>query len=117
MNRIKRYLEESSEIPQYGDFYVVFGEFGSVCVSHEVACRIQSVLDRWIRPRWIEFPDRVGSTVRIRTLGIRSVVQSTAVNVRPIAGSTRLATKKKRPIVISTKNSHQPSDWRFCSNF
>ncbi len=78
MNRIKRYLEESAEIPQYGDFYVVSGEFGIVGVSHAIACRIQAVLDRWIVPKWIAFPDRVGSTVRIRTRGIRSIVESTA---------------------------------------
>lgn len=90
MNRIKRYLEESPEIPQYGDFYVVSGEFGILGVSHEVACRIQSVLDRWIGPRWIAFPDRVGSIVRVRT---RS-------NVPPIAVSIRPGTKRKRPIVV-----------------
>ena len=67
-----------TEIPQYGDFYVVAGEFGIVCVSHEVACRIQLVLDRWIVPRWIAFPDRVGSIVRVRTRSIRSVMESTS---------------------------------------
>lgn len=77
MNRITRYLEDSTENPSYGDFVVVAGEFGRVGVSHAVAREIQRVLDRWILPRWIEFPDRVGSIVRVRTKGIRSLVEST----------------------------------------
>ena len=76
MNRITRYLEEPPE-PTYGDFYVVAGEFGRVGVTHAVARRIQAVLDRWIVPTWIEFPDRVGSIIRVRTRGIRSIVEST----------------------------------------
>ena len=76
MNRITRYLEEPPE-PTYGDFYVVAGEFGRVGVTHAVARRIQAVLDRWIVPTWIEFPDRVGSIIRVRTRGIHSIVEST----------------------------------------
>jgi hypothetical protein len=77
MNRIQRYLEEAPEEPQYGDFYVVAGEFGRIGVTHAVARRIQAVLDRWIVPKWIVFPDRVGSLVRVRTRHIRSFVEST----------------------------------------
>ena len=77
MNRITRYLEEPPE-PSYGDFYVVAGEFGRIAVTHEVARRISAVLDRWIAPRWIEFPDRVGSIVRVRTRHIRSLIESTS---------------------------------------
>ena len=76
MNRITRYLEEPPE-PTYGDFYVVAGEFGRVGVTHAVARRIQAVLDRWVVPTCIEFPDRVGSIIRVRTRGIRSIVEST----------------------------------------
>lgn len=76
MNRITRYLEEPPE-EQYGDFYVVAGDFGRIGVTHAVARRIQAVLDRWFVPRWIEFPDRVGSTVRVRTSDIRSFIEST----------------------------------------
>jgi hypothetical protein len=76
MNRITPYLEEPPE-EQYGDFYVVAGDFGRVGVTHAVARRIQAVLDRWIVPTWIEFPDRVGSTVRVRTCQIRSFIEST----------------------------------------
>lgn len=75
MNRITRYLEESAE--HCGDFYVVAGEFGRVSVTHAVAHRIQAVLDRWIVPTWIVFPDRVGSIVRVRTRHIRALVEST----------------------------------------
>jgi hypothetical protein len=76
MNRITRYLEEPPE-QQYGDFYVVAGEFGRIGVTHTVAHCIQAVLDRWIVPTWIVFPDRVGSLVRVRTRHIRSLIEST----------------------------------------
>jgi hypothetical protein len=78
MNRIKRYLEEAPEEPQYGDFYVVVGEFGYFYVTVDVARRIQAALDRWLTPKWIVFPDRVGSLIRVRTRHIRSLVESTA---------------------------------------
>jgi hypothetical protein len=76
MNRITHYLAEPPE-QGYGDFYVVAGEFGRVGVTQAVARRIQAVLDRWIVPTWIEFPDRVGSITRVRTRHIRSFVEST----------------------------------------
>jgi len=76
MNRITRYLEEPPE-EQYGDFYVVAGDFGRVGVTHAVARHIQAVLDRWFVPTWIEFPDRVGSIIRVRTRHIRSFTEST----------------------------------------
>ena len=76
MNRIRKYIEEPEE-SGYGDFYVVTGPFGRFAVTHEVARRIQRVLSRWILPIWIEFPDRVGSVVRVRTREIRSFVEST----------------------------------------
>src|SRR5882672_2208356 len=78
MNRITHYLEEPSERSPLGDYYVVAGEFGHVCITSATARRIQAALDRWIVPAWIVFPDRVGSLVRVRTRHIRSLVESTA---------------------------------------
>jgi hypothetical protein len=77
MNRLSCYLEEPPE-EQYGDFYVVAGEFGAACVTQETARRIEAVLDRWRVPTWIEFQDRVGSRLRVRTRLIRSIGESTA---------------------------------------
>jgi len=78
MNRITSYLSESAEDPQYGDFYLVYGEFGCFGVTHAEAQRIESLLDRWRVPTWIVFHDRAGSRVRVRARGIRSLVESTA---------------------------------------
>ncbi len=64
-------------MPAYGDFFVVAGEFGRAFVTHEVASYIRSVLDRRFVPRWIEFRDRVGSLVRVRTRHIDVLVEST----------------------------------------
>ncbi len=77
MNRIARYMEEPAE-QEYGDFYVVAGEFGSACVTSDVAARIEAVLDRWLVPKWIAFRDRSGSRIRVRTRQIRSIGESTA---------------------------------------
>jgi hypothetical protein len=78
MNRITAYLSDSAEDPQYGDFYLVYGEFGCFGVSHAEARRIEWLLARWLVPKWIVFHDRAGSRVRVRTRGIRSLVESTA---------------------------------------
>ena len=77
MNRIARFFDESSDIPVYGDFVVVFGDFGRFGVSHEVARQIVAALDQWFVPTWIEFSDRVGSLVRVRSREIRALVEST----------------------------------------
>ena len=77
MNRIARHLDESPDNPTYGDFVVISGAFGRVSISHEVAHRIVTVLNRWFVPAWIEFPDRVGSLVRVRSRDIRVLVEST----------------------------------------
>jgi len=77
MNRLSDLLDEESE-PEYGDFFVVAGEFGAACVTRETAERIEAVLDRRDVPTWITFQDRVGSRLRVRTALIRSVGESTA---------------------------------------
>ena len=77
MNRLSCYFEEPPE-EKLGDFYVVAGEFGAACVTRETARYVESVLDRWWVPTWIEFRDRVGSRIRVRTRLIRSIGESTA---------------------------------------
>lgn len=76
MNRLAAYFEEPPE--SFGDFFVVAGEFGIACVTRETAEYVESVLDRWWVPTWIEFHDRVGSRIRVRTRLIRSIGESTA---------------------------------------
>ena len=77
MNRIAQYFGEATE-EEFGDFYVVAGEFGAACVTRETAAWIESILDRWKVPTWVIFQDRVGSRLRVRTRLIRSIVESTA---------------------------------------
>lgn len=77
MNRIERYLDNSSETPHCGDYVIVNGAFNSVAVTHHVARDIRAALNRWIQPRWIEFNDRSGSLIRLRTHDIHSLIEST----------------------------------------
>ena len=76
MNRMTEYLESSED--DYGDFFVVAGEFGVACVTAETATQIEAVLDRETVPKWIVFDDRAGSRLRVRTRHIRSIGESTA---------------------------------------
>ncbi len=79
MNRVRAFVEhDEDEEPAYGDFVLVSGPLGPLCVSRDVARDIERVLDRRWRPRWVVFRDRVGSRVRVRTNEIRLVVESTA---------------------------------------
>jgi hypothetical protein len=77
MNRVSDFFEEESD-QDYGDFFVVAGEFGAACVTRETAERIEAVLDRRDVPTWITFEDRVGSRLRVRAALIRSIGESTA---------------------------------------
>ena len=77
MNRVAEFFEEVPE-RDYGDFFVVAGEFGAACVTSETAARIEEVLDRCDVPTWIVFNDRAGSRLRVRTRHIRSIGESTA---------------------------------------
>ena len=77
MNRVSDYLGKSPE-EEYGDFYVVAGEYFTAAVNRETAERIEAVLDRKSVPKWVEFTDRVGSRFRVRTRLIRSIIESTA---------------------------------------
>ena len=77
MNRMSRYMEKPPD-DQFGDFFIVAGEFGSAGVTSDTAAQIEAVLDRESVPDWIVFDDRVGSRFRVRTRLIRSIVESTA---------------------------------------
>lgn len=106
MNRIASYLEESAE-QSFGDFYVVAGEFGSACVTPDVAARIEVVLDRWWVPKWIVFRDRSGSRIRVRSRQIRSIGEST---VAQRAADRRFEQARQR----EEKEDHRPwedGDW------
>jgi len=94
LNRVGAFLEPvEDEEPPYGDFVVVSGPFGSLCVTRDVARDIERVLDRRWRPRWVVFRDRVGSRVRVRTNEIRLVVESTAAQR---AGDRRLDRARRK---------------------
>ena len=77
MNRMTAYFEKPPE-DEYGDFFVVAGDFGAACVTSETATQIEAVLDRTQVPTWIVFDDRAGSRLRVRTRQIRSIGESTA---------------------------------------
>jgi len=77
MNRLSDLFGEDSE-QEYGEFFVVAGDFGAACVTRETAERIEAVLDRRDVPAWITFEDRAGSRLRVRTALIRSLGESTA---------------------------------------
>jgi hypothetical protein len=77
MNRVSEYFEKSPE-ENYGDFYVVAGEYFTAGVTRETAERIEAVLDRKSVPKWVEFHDRSGSRFRVRTRLIRTIIESTA---------------------------------------
>jgi hypothetical protein len=76
-NRVSGYVEETPD-DQYGDFFVVAGEYFTAGVTRDTARRIEAQLDRRFAPMWIVFYDRVGSRFRVRTRLIRSIVESTA---------------------------------------
>ena len=76
MNRIFDFLDPPE--PEYGDFVVVSGPFGSVCVTYETACDIERQLDACVASAWVTFYDRVGSRMRIRADDIRCIAESTA---------------------------------------
>ena len=74
MNRILDFLPD--EDPEYGDFVVVSGVFGSACVTYAVAAEIERVLDSGVP--WVVFHDRVGSRIRVRAEDVRCLAESTA---------------------------------------
>ena len=78
MSRISRIAELQRPDEQgAGSFWVVTWQYGRVAVSPPVARAITTILDRWLPPTWIEFPDRSGSRVRVRTAHVRSLLEST----------------------------------------
>ena len=78
MNRIRELIEPIEEEQPYGDFYVVSGPFGSVCVTAATAREIERQLDRRWRRGWVVFRDRVGSRIRVRARDVRAIAESTA---------------------------------------
>ena len=92
MNRLSDLFDEDSE-QDYGDFFVVAGDFGAACVTRETAERIEALLDRRDVPAWVTFEDRVGSRLRVRTALIRSIGESTAAQR---AADRRLERARKR---------------------
>lgn len=94
VNRILKLVAEAQDDEQpYGDFFVVYGEFGTVCVTRETAEEIERLLDRRWPPMWIAFTDRVGSRFRVRARGIRVICESTA---EQRAGDRRLERARRR---------------------
>ena len=79
MSRIRLYLEniEETEDARVGAFFAVRGEFGVFYVTGSMAERIERALDRRDVPQWLKFTDWVGSRVRIRAAGIRTIVEVT----------------------------------------
>jgi hypothetical protein len=71
-------LPPPPEREDYGDFYVVAGAFGSVCVTAHTAAAIEGALDASHPVQWLTFRDRSGSRIRVRSCDVRSVCESTA---------------------------------------
>ena len=80
MHRLADYFGRAPEPEEgpYGDFYVISGAFGTVCVTYETAAYVERRLDERPAPAWITFRDRVGSRVHVRTSQIRCIAESTA---------------------------------------
>ena len=80
VNRIGSLLGHASEEEEesYGDFHVVSGSFGAVCVTAATAAAIEAALDRRPPPGWLTFRDRSGSRVRVLACEVRAVCESTA---------------------------------------
>jgi hypothetical protein len=92
-SRGKLVAEAQDNEQAYGDFFVVTGEFGVVCVTPETAAHIERQLDRRWLPTWIAFRDRVGSRIRVRARAIRTICESTA---EQRAGDRRLERARRR---------------------
>ena len=80
INRILIHTDgpDPDEDGDFGDFHVVSGPFGALCVTAETAREIARQLERRLLPRWIVFHDRAGSLVRLRTRDVRAICESTA---------------------------------------
>ena len=66
------------EPERYGDFWVVSGPFGSVCVTAPTARAIVRQLDGKEPTAWVVFRDRSGSHIRVRAGDVRALIESTA---------------------------------------
>jgi hypothetical protein len=76
-NRILHLLDERAESPSNGEYFIVAGEFGRVFVAREVARRLRSLLNQLLVPTWLEFRDRSGSLIRVRSRHVDVIVEST----------------------------------------
>jgi len=114
MNRLSDFFEEDSE-QDYGDFFVVAGDFGAACVTRETAERIEALLDQRDAPAWITFEDRVGSRLRVRTALIRSIGESTPRSVRRTGESiVPVGARKSRIADRGRSSSHFPDHRSTC---
>ena len=81
MNRIWKYLNNEEkpddEQPVARDYWVVRCESAWFYVHMPQAARIQRVLDRRWRPRWLEFRDISGSRIRVRTGDVIGMTECT----------------------------------------
>ena len=66
------------EPESYGDFWVVSGPFGSVCVTAPTARAIARQLHGAEPTDWVTFRDRSGSRMRVRAIDVRALIESTA---------------------------------------
>jgi hypothetical protein len=76
-NRIQHLLDERAESPRNGEYFVVAGEFGQVFVARGTACRLRTLLTRFIPPRWIEFRTLAGALVRARARQVHFIMECT----------------------------------------
>ncbi len=82
MNRIAEYLKNEEkpdeEQPVARDYWVVRCENGWYNVRMPQAERIQRVLARRWRPRWLEFRDISGCRIRVRCKDVIGMIECTA---------------------------------------
>lgn len=61
-----------------GDYFIVDSANDRWLVSLIMARHLESMLDRLPPPEWVAFVDLFGARVRVRTVVIQSVIQSTS---------------------------------------
>ncbi len=94
-NRIMELLREPEEW-ELTEYFLVSGDFGWHLVSREVAIDLEEWLDRWWKPRWVEFVDLFGSRVRLQVRDIRQVEECTREQRRRARAFERARNKEKK---------------------
>lgn len=77
INRLQHLFTPRTNETGNGEFFVVSGEFGYAYVTRAEATRLRAQTSRLWAPRWLEFRTLMGSSIRIRTRDVRSIVEST----------------------------------------